>query len=107
MYVTPARMAESTTSSSQTASTSSSNTASSSTDTTASSMQSMFLTLLTTELQTQDPTAPEDPTEMVTQLAQFDSLNELVSMNSSMGTLVTDAGILSGTQTTSTGGDNA
>jgi|SRR5579862_5228842 len=33
-----------------------------------------FLTLLTTELQNQDPTQPQDPTQSVTQLAQFSAL---------------------------------
>ncbi len=51
----------------------------------------MFLTLLTTELKTQDPTAPEDPTQMVDQLVQFNSLNELININGSMSTLVSDA----------------
>lgn len=33
-----------------------------------------FLQLLTTELQNQDPTKPQDPTQSVTQLAQFSQL---------------------------------
>ena len=33
-----------------------------------------FLQLLTTEMMNQDPTQPEDPTQSVTQLAQFSSL---------------------------------
>jgi flagellar basal-body rod modification protein FlgD len=62
----------------------------------------MFLTLLTTELKTQDPTAPEDPTTMVDQLVQFNSLNQLISINGNMGTLVTDVAPTA-TSTTSTG----
>jgi flagellar basal-body rod modification protein FlgD len=33
-----------------------------------------FLQLLTTEMQNQDPTSPQDPTQSVTQLAQFSQL---------------------------------
>ncbi len=39
-----------------------------------------FLTLLMTQLKTQDPLSPMDPTQMVTQLAQFDSLSELTQI---------------------------
>ena len=83
MYITPTRMADATTPTAQTAASSSTNAL--------SDTQSMFLTLLTTELKTQDPTAPQDPTQMVDQLVQFNSLNELVSINGSMNTLVGDA----------------
>lgn len=43
-----------------------------------------FLKLLATELQYQDPTEPVSNTEYVAQLAQFNSLQQLSSMNSSM-----------------------
>ena len=94
MYITPTRMADA---SQQSAGSSSTNTL---TDT-----QSMFLTLLTTELKTQDPTAPQDPTQMVDQLVQFNSLNQLISINGSMNTLVSDATptTTSSGQTTPTG----
>ena len=97
MYVTPTRMADDHQSSAQNAASSSTNTL--------NDTQSMFLTLLTTELKTQDPTAPEDPTQMVDQLVQFNSLNELISMNGSMSTLVTDAtpATASGSPTNPTG----
>ncbi|MGA2960108.1 MAG: flagellar hook capping FlgD N-terminal domain-containing protein [Candidatus Korobacteraceae bacterium] len=99
MYITPTRM-DATTPTTPTAQT----TASSSTNT-LSDTQSMFLTLLTTELKTQDPTAPEDPTQMVDQLVQFNSLNQLININGSMSTLVSDAtpATTSGSQTTPTG----
>ena len=77
-------------------------TAASSATNTLSDTQSMFLTLLTTELKTQDPTAPEDPTTMVDQLVQFNSLNQLININGSMSTLVSDA-TPAATSTTSTG----
>lgn len=91
MYVTPTRMADAAQSSGQSSASSSAGST--------SDMQSEFLTLLTTELKTQDPTAPEDPTQMITQLAQFNSLNELISMNTFLGTLVSDATPTSTTQT--------
>lgn len=40
-----------------------------------------FLTLLVTELQYQDPTAPMDNVEMVNQLTQYSQLDELAAMN--------------------------
>src|SRR5690349_20781183 len=42
-----------------------------------------FLTLLTTELQNQDPLNPMDDTQSVTQLAQFQALQSQVSLASS------------------------
>jgi flagellar basal-body rod modification protein FlgD len=80
VYIIPTRMADSTTPTTQSAA--------SSPTSALGDTQSMFLTLLTTELKTQDPTAPQDPTQMVDQLVQFNSLNELISINGSMNTLV-------------------
>jgi flagellar basal-body rod modification protein FlgD len=39
-----------------------------------------FITILSAELQSQDPTDPVDPTSFVTQLAQFNSLDELINI---------------------------
>jgi flagellar basal-body rod modification protein FlgD len=47
-----------------------------------------FLTLLTTQLQNQDPTSPMDNQEFVAQLAQFTSLEQMVSMNGTMQSMV-------------------
>jgi flagellar basal-body rod modification protein FlgD len=47
-----------------------------------------FLTLLMTQLKTQDPFSPMDPTQMVTQLAQFNSLSALMQIQQSVQTLV-------------------
>ena len=43
-----------------------------------------FLQLLVTQLQHQDPLAPQDNSEFVAQLAQFSSLEELQNLTSSM-----------------------
>lgn len=49
--------------------------------------QQTFLNLLTTQLQYQDPLEPQDASEFVAQLAQFASLEELITMNSGMEAL--------------------
>jgi flagellar basal-body rod modification protein FlgD len=59
-----------------------------------------FLTLLVSELKNQDPTQPTDPNQYITQLAQVNSLQQLISINQGIGTL--DSAI-SGTTSTSTG----
>lgn len=47
-----------------------------------------FMTLLTTQLQNQDPTNPVDPTQFVTQLAQFTTLDQVSQINSLLQTIV-------------------
>ena len=76
--------------------TNSSNTAASSSDITSND----FLTLLVSELKNQDPTQPTDPNQYITQLAQVNSLQQLISINQGIGTL--DSAI-SGTSSPSTG----
>lgn len=41
-----------------------------------------FMTLLTAQLQNQDPTNPVDPTQFVTQLAQFTTLDQVSQIDS-------------------------
>lgn len=48
-----------------------------------------FLTLLTTQLQYQDPLNPQDSSEFVAQLAQFSSLEQLININEGVEDLVT------------------
>jgi flagellar basal-body rod modification protein FlgD len=59
-----------------------------------------FLTLLVSELKNQDPTQPTDPNQYITQLAQVNSLQQLISINQGIGTL---DGALSGTSSPSSG----
>jgi flagellar basal-body rod modification protein FlgD len=66
----------------------SSGTSSSTSGTSASSLQQTFLNLLVTELQNQDPTAPVDPTAMVGQLVSLNQLDQLISINSTLSSLV-------------------
>ncbi len=46
-----------------------------------------FLLLLTAQLQNQDPLSPLDPTEFTAQLAQFSSLEQLLSINDNLESL--------------------
>jgi flagellar basal-body rod modification protein FlgD len=73
-------------------STSTSGTGSSSSSSTSSSQNAAqtdtqeFISILSAELQSQDPTQPLDPTTFVTQLAQFSSLDELINIRSDIET---------------------
>ena len=51
--------------------------------------QNTFLQLLVTQIRNQDPLNPQDPTQFVTQLAQFSSLEQLLAMNNSLETIET------------------
>jgi flagellar basal-body rod modification protein FlgD len=46
-----------------------------------------FMTLLTTQLANQDPTAPVDNTQMLAQLAQFSTLAAATTTNTDLGTI--------------------
>ncbi len=46
-----------------------------------------FLLLLVTQMKNQDPLNPQDPTEFVSQLAQFSSLEQLLGMRQSLGAI--------------------
>lgn len=61
----------------------------------------MFMQLLITQLQNQDPTSPMDPSTFVSQLVQVNSLDQLTQINQ----LLQDAlGGSTGTSATTTGG---
>ena len=58
----------------------------------------MFMTLLVAQLKNQDPMQPQDGTAFVAQLAQFNSLDNLIGIRQSMEQLVSY--IQQGTPTT-------
>ncbi len=47
-----------------------------------------FMTLLVAQLKNQDPLAPQDGAQFVAQLAQFNSLDQLISINTRIGDLI-------------------
>src|SRR5215470_4071131 len=47
-----------------------------------------FLTLLTTQLQHQDPLSPLDTNQFTSQLVQFASVEQQINMNTSLSTLI-------------------
>jgi flagellar hook assembly protein FlgD len=52
-----------------------------------------FLQLLTTQLSHQDPTAPQDNAEMIAQLAQFSSLEQLTQIQQTLDAIGTALGV--------------
>jgi flagellar basal-body rod modification protein FlgD len=52
-----------------------------------------FLQLLTTQLAHQDPTAPQDNAQMIAQLAQFSSLEQLTQIQKSLDAIGVALGV--------------
>src|ERR1700722_19737824 len=52
-----------------------------------------FLQLLITEMQDQDPTAPTDPTQYMSQLASFSSVEEGVQANTTLNSMLTSSSL--------------
>ena len=52
-----------------------------------------FLQLLTTQLAHQDPTAPQDNAQMIAQLAQFSSLEQLTQIQHSLDAIGVALGV--------------
>ena len=50
--------------------------------------QDSFLKLLVEQLKHQDPLSPQDSAQFVAQLAQFNSLEQLISINTRLGQLL-------------------
>jgi flagellar basal-body rod modification protein FlgD len=50
-----------------------------------------FLQLLITELQNQDPTNPQDPTQQVSQLASFSAVEQQVQTNTTLNSLLNNS----------------
>ena len=55
----------------------------------------MFLQLMLTQLENQDPTSPMENTEWLSQLAQYSSLEQMTAMNSNMESISTSLNNLS------------
>ena len=73
----------------------------SSSDTSANGLNAnSFLTLLTTQLQAQDPLNPMDPSQMVDQLTQINSLQQLIQIQSDLQSMMGTS--TQGTQTSGT-----
>ncbi len=53
------------------------------------SERNLFMTLLVAQLKNQDPLAPQDGAAFVAQLAQFNSLDQLVGIRQSIEQLIT------------------
>lgn len=64
-------------------------TATATTSTAGTSERNLFMTLLVAQLKNQDPLAPQDGTAFVAQLAQFNSLDQLVGIKQSLDDLNT------------------
>lgn len=63
-----------------------------------------FLTLLVSQLKNQDPLNPTDSTQFVSELAQFSSLEQLMTINQNVGSVTQH---LTGSQATSTSGSTS
>ena len=66
-----------------------SKTAAASNTNTPQGQRDMFMSLLVAQLKNQDPLSPQDGTAFVAQLAQFNSLDQLVSIRQSIDALNT------------------
>ncbi|HWY62168.1 MAG TPA: flagellar hook assembly protein FlgD [Rhizomicrobium sp.] len=60
-----------------------------------------FLTLLTSQLKNQDPTAPMDSNQFTQQLVQFSQVEQQINTNANLKTLITQGASQSGTFATS------
>ena len=60
-----------------------------------------FLTLLVAQLKNQDPLAPQDGAQFVAQLAQFNSLEQLISINNRLGQVLSQTSTTASTPATS------
>jgi flagellar basal-body rod modification protein FlgD len=59
----------------------------------------MFLQLLVAQLQNQDPTNPMDTTNMVTQLAEVQQLQETIGLSQNVSSILQDLNQVTGSST--------
>jgi flagellar basal-body rod modification protein FlgD len=52
--------------------------------------ETMFLQLLVAQLQNQDPSNPSDSTQFVTQLSQFQTMEQSMNQGTTMASMLTD-----------------
>ena len=64
--------------------------------------QNMFLQLLVAQLQNQDPLNPPDGTQFVTQLAQFQQLEQSINTGSDISSILSDINTYMGISSSST-----
>jgi flagellar basal-body rod modification protein FlgD len=70
--------------------------------------EQIFLQLLVAQIKNQDPTKPVDSTQFMTQLAQFSNLEQLISLNTTVGKIGTAVGVPPDTdQSTSSGSSSS
>lgn len=67
--------------------------------------QSTFLQLLVAQLQNQDPTQPQDPTAFVSELAQFNEVQQDITIANNTTSIAQDLAPSSTTPTTSSSGN--
>jgi flagellar basal-body rod modification protein FlgD len=72
------------------AATAASSTSSSTAATTPPVTENMFLQLLVAQLQNQDPTDPSDSTQFVTQLAQFQTMEQSMNQGTDISSILQD-----------------
>ena len=88
-------------------STASAGSASSSAASAAGTTQDMFLQLLVAQLQNQDPTNPMDTTNMVTQLAEVQQLQETIGLSQNVSSILQDLNQMTGSASSSSPGATA
>src|SRR2546428_5191908 len=72
---------------------------------TAKQAQSQFLQLLVAQLKGQNPLDPQDPTQFVSQLAQFSSLEELVNIRTTLDTMSKSSATTTGNTSANSSGN--
>lgn len=58
-----------------------------------------FMTLLVAQLKNQDPLAPQDGAQFLAQLAQFNSVEQLININDKLNQFLNQQGTATGVQT--------